>query len=111
MKNSLGEIIYVGKAKVLKNRVRQYFQKNKNHSTKVKSMVKNIAEFEYIERSDLLRSLSDTMPYLKSKYGTSLIVHSVQLFALFVLLYEVHTIPTVRLNHICKHALVVILDH
>ena len=48
MKNSLGEIIYVGKAKILKNRVRQYFQNSKNHSEKVKSMVKNIAEFEYI---------------------------------------------------------------
>ena len=29
MKNSLGEIIYVGKAKILKNRVRQYFQNSK----------------------------------------------------------------------------------
>lgn len=48
MKNSLGEIIYVGKAKILKNRVRQYFQSSKNHSEKVKAMVKNIAEFEYI---------------------------------------------------------------
>lgn len=48
MKNSLGEIIYVGKAKVLKNRVRQYFQNSKNHGNKVKAMVKNIAEFEYI---------------------------------------------------------------
>lgn len=48
MKNSLGEIIYVGKAKVLKNRVRQYFQNSKSHGSKVKAMVKNIAEFEYI---------------------------------------------------------------
>lgn len=48
MKNSLGEVIYVGKAKVLKNRVKSYFQKSKNHSEKVKVMVKNIAEFEYI---------------------------------------------------------------
>ena len=48
MKNSLGEIIYVGKAKVLKNRVRQYFQSSKNHGSKVVAMVKNIAEFEYI---------------------------------------------------------------
>lgn len=48
MKNSLGEVIYVGKAKVLKNRVRQYFQNSKNHGAKVKAMVKNIAEFEYI---------------------------------------------------------------
>ena len=57
MKNSLGEIIYVGKAKVLKNRVRQYFQKNKNHSTKVKSMVKNIAEFEYIVTDSEMEAL------------------------------------------------------
>lgn len=48
MKNSLGEIIYVGKAKILKNRVRQYFQNSKSHGNKVKAMVKNIAEFEYI---------------------------------------------------------------
>ncbi|WP_163193711.1 excinuclease ABC subunit UvrC [Clostridium thermarum] len=48
MKNSLGEVIYVGKAKVLKNRVRQYFQNSSNHSAKVVAMVKNIAEFEYI---------------------------------------------------------------
>lgn len=48
MKNSLGEIIYVGKAKILKNRVRQYFQNSKSHGNKVKAMVKNIEEFEYI---------------------------------------------------------------
>lgn len=41
-------IIYVGKAKVLKNRVRQYFQKNSNHTPKVLAMVSNIAYFEYI---------------------------------------------------------------
>lgn len=48
MKNSLGEVIYVGKAKILKNRVRQYFQNSKNHSEKVRNMVSNVAEFEYI---------------------------------------------------------------
>ena len=42
MKNSAGKIIYVGKAKILKNRVRQYFQQNKNHSPKVVAMVKKI---------------------------------------------------------------------
>ncbi|MBE6047704.1 MAG: excinuclease ABC subunit UvrC [Clostridium sp.] len=57
MKNSLGEIIYVGKAKILKNRVRQYFQNNKNHSTKVRSMVKNIAEFEYIVTDSEMEAL------------------------------------------------------
>ncbi|MBQ2663475.1 MAG: excinuclease ABC subunit UvrC [Clostridia bacterium] len=48
MHNEDGEIIYVGKAKVLKNRVRQYFQKNSNHTAKVLAMVSNIAYFEYI---------------------------------------------------------------
>lgn len=41
-------IIYVGKAKVLKNRVRQYFQNSANHTPKVRAMVSNIAYFEYI---------------------------------------------------------------
>lgn len=57
MKNSLGEIIYVGKAKILKNRVRQYFQSSKNHSEKVKAMVKNIAEFEYIVTDSEMEAL------------------------------------------------------
>lgn len=48
MRNSLGEIIYVGKAKILKNRVRQYFQNSKSHTAKVKAMVSNVSEFEYI---------------------------------------------------------------
>lgn len=48
MHNSDDEIIYVGKAKILKNRVRQYFQTNKSHSQKVLAMVSNIAYFEYI---------------------------------------------------------------
>ena len=57
MKNSLGELIYVGKAKVLKNRVKSYFQKSKNHSEKVKVMVKNIAEFEYIVTDSEMEAL------------------------------------------------------
>lgn len=57
MKNSLGEVIYVGKAKILKNRVRQYFQNSKNHSEKVKNMVKNIAEFEYIVTDSEMEAL------------------------------------------------------
>lgn len=48
MKNEYGEIIYVGKAISLKNRVRQYFQSSSNHLPKVRAMVSNISEFEYI---------------------------------------------------------------
>lgn len=42
------KVIYVGKAKILKNRVRQYFRKNSNHTPKVLAMVKHVAYFEYI---------------------------------------------------------------
>ena len=48
MKDAQGKIIYVGKAVILKNRVRQYFQSNKNHSPKVRAMVAKIADFETI---------------------------------------------------------------
>ncbi|MCI9070500.1 excinuclease ABC subunit UvrC [Clostridium sp.] len=57
MKNSLGEVIYVGKAKILKNRVKSYFQNSKNHSEKVKVLVKNIAEFEYIVTDSEMEAL------------------------------------------------------
>lgn len=48
MHNSDDTVIYVGKAKILKNRVRQYFQNNASHTPKVRAMVSHIAYFEYI---------------------------------------------------------------
>ena len=48
MYNKNNEVIYVGKAKNLKNRVSQYFRNSSSHSVKVKAMVKNIERFEYI---------------------------------------------------------------
>ena len=57
MKDEHDKIIYVGKAISLKNRVRQYFQSSKNHSSKVKSMVKNIKSFEYIITDSELEAL------------------------------------------------------
>ena len=48
MRDKTDDIIYVGQAKILKNRVRQYFQNSANHSLKVKQMVSNIDHFEYI---------------------------------------------------------------
>ncbi len=47
MKDKFGNVIYVGKAKKLKNRVGQYFL-NKDHQEKVKSMVSQVADFNYI---------------------------------------------------------------
>lgn len=75
MKNYLGEIIYVGKAKILKNRVRQYFRNSKNHSEKVKAMVKNIAEFEYIVTDSEMEALILECNLIKKyspKYNISL---------------------------------------
>ncbi|MDR3313787.1 MAG: excinuclease ABC subunit UvrC [Oscillospiraceae bacterium] len=48
MKDSKGGVIYVGKAKVLKNRVSQYFGSPTNHDEKVRAMVERVAAFDYI---------------------------------------------------------------
>ncbi len=48
MKNAKGEVIYIGKAKVLKNRVSTYFGSQNNHSPKVRRMVENVRDFDYI---------------------------------------------------------------
>jgi excinuclease ABC subunit C len=47
-KNADGKIIYVGKAKNLRNRVRQYFQSSRNLDPKTRQLVKRIADFEFI---------------------------------------------------------------
>lgn len=57
MKDKFNNVIYVGKAISLKNRVRQYFQSSRNHSNKVRSMVKNIKSFEYIMTDSELEAL------------------------------------------------------
>lgn len=57
MKDVNDTIIYVGKAIVLKNRVRQYFQNSKNHTPKVRRMVSNIVSFEYIITDSELEAL------------------------------------------------------
>ena len=48
MKDATGEIIYVGKSKLLKNRVSQYFMHSKNHSPKTMAMVSSVADFDYM---------------------------------------------------------------
>lgn len=47
-KNAAGKIIYVGKAKNLRNRVRSYFQSSRNHDPKTRQLVRLIADFEFI---------------------------------------------------------------
>jgi excinuclease ABC subunit C len=48
MHDKSGKIIYIGKAKALKNRVSQYFGSEKNHDNKVRQMVAHVDWFEYI---------------------------------------------------------------
>ncbi len=57
MHNDKDEIIYVGKARILKNRVRQYFQSGYNKSIKIAHMVSHIAYFEYIITNSELEAL------------------------------------------------------
>ena len=47
-KNEAGKIIYIGKAKNLRNRVRSYFHSSRNHDPKTRQLVKVIADFEFI---------------------------------------------------------------
>ncbi len=56
-KDKLGQIIYVGKAISLRNRVRQYFQSSARTNPKVRAMVSHIAEFEYITCSSEMEAL------------------------------------------------------
>ena len=47
-KNAAGRIIYIGKAKNLRNRVRSYFHSSRNHDPKTRQLVKLITDFEFI---------------------------------------------------------------
>lgn len=57
MHDARDEIIYVGKAISLKNRVRQYFQSSRNKTAKIEKMVSRIARFEYIVTDSELEAL------------------------------------------------------
>ena len=48
MKNRAGDIIYIGKAKALKNRVTQYFGSGNQHPEKVRRMVENVQDFDFV---------------------------------------------------------------
>lgn len=57
MMDDAGGIIYIGKARSLKNRVRQYFHSPSGHTAKVRAMVENIASFRYIITDSELEAL------------------------------------------------------
>lgn len=75
MHDDRDNIIYVGKAISLKNRVRQYFQSSRNHTEKIKQMVSHISYFEYIITDSELEALVLECNLIKEhrpKYNTML---------------------------------------
>lgn len=75
MHDASDEIIYVGKAVNLKNRVRQYFQSDRNKSPKIRKMVPQIERFEYVVTDSELEALILECNLIKEyspKYNTLL---------------------------------------
>ena len=75
MHDKSGKIIYIGKAKALKNRVSQYFGSQNNHAEKVRRMVDNVDDFEYIITDSELEALVLECNLIKEhrpKYNTML---------------------------------------
>ena len=75
MHDEADEIIYVGKAISLKNRVRQYFQSSRNKGPKIEQMVTHISRFEYIITDSELEALVLECNLIKEhrpKYNTML---------------------------------------
>ena len=75
MYDELDNVIYVGKAISLKNRVRQYFQSSRNLSLKIQHLVKSIKYFEYIITDNELEALvleDNLIKEHRPKYNTML---------------------------------------
>ena len=75
MHDEKDDIIYVGKAISLKNRVRQYFQSSRNKGVKIEQMVTHISRFEYIVTDSELEALvleSNLIKEHRPKYNTML---------------------------------------
>ena len=75
MHDAKDEIIYVGKAVSLKNRVRQYFQSSRNKTAKIEQMVSRIARFEYIITDSEMEALvleCNLIKEYRPKYNTTI---------------------------------------
>lgn len=75
MYDSNNKIIYIGKAKNLFNRIRQYFRESTKHSIKIENMVKNVNRFEYILTDSEIEALILECNLIKEhspKYNTML---------------------------------------
>ncbi|MGE5581182.1 MAG: excinuclease ABC subunit UvrC [Bacillota bacterium] len=68
MKDQNGQIIYVGKAISLRNRVRSYFQSSRNLSPRIQSMVKQIDRLEYITTNSEVEALVLECNFIKEQH-------------------------------------------
>lgn len=74
-KNNTGKVIYVGKANSLKSRISSYFSDSSPHSLKIKKMIKEIEEIEYILTASEMEALileskiiKNNRPYYNTQY-------------------------------------------
>ena len=98
-KNKAGTIIYVGKAAVLRNRVRQYFQKSRNRDPKTEALVKEIDDIDWITVETELDALfleAELIKRYKPRYNIDLRDDKSDLFVRIDFKSD-H--PTVRYTH------------
>ena len=98
-KSKTGEVIYVGKAAVLKNRVRQYFQNVKDKDIKTQVLVSEIADTEWIETESEIDALfleSEMIKRYKPRYNVLLRDDKSQLFIRITMKSDVPYVSTTR---------------
>jgi len=98
-KSASGEVIYVGKAAVLKNRVRQYFQNQRNHDVKTLALVAEIVETDWIETESEIDALfleSEMVKRYKPRYNVLLRDDKSQLFVRINMKDELPYVTTTR---------------
>ncbi|MDO8335408.1 MAG: excinuclease ABC subunit UvrC [Candidatus Saccharibacteria bacterium] len=98
-KSAKGEIIYVGKAAVLKNRVRQYFQNVKDKDVKTQALVAEIAMTEWTETESEIDALfleSEMIKRYKPRYNVLLRDDKSQIFVRINMKDDVPSVTTTR---------------
>ena len=71
MRDQNDRILYIGKAKALRNRVRSYFQNSQNHSPRISLMVRQICEIEFIVTDSEAEALALESNLIKQNQPTS----------------------------------------
>lgn len=101
-KSKSGEIIYVGKAAVLKNRVRQYFQSSRDFDAKTLALVEEIADTDWVETESEIDALfleSEMVKRYMPRYNVLLRDDKSQIFVRIDMKSEWPTVTTTRHPH------------